>query len=298
MTTYTAHPASAQAYGLGEGPVWDAARGRVIWVDIPGGAVLEGELRGDQVEVTAEHAFAGTVGAAVPAADGRLLVAGQERLVVLAPSGERTLGTRVVVAGHASRTNDGAVDPAGRLLIGTLALADDDGAPPHERLLRVEDDGRLTVIDDDLTLSNGLAWSADGSTLYSIDTLARRVWARDYDAATGAVGERREHLRVTGGLPDGLCADTAGNLWIAIWGDGEVRRYAPDGTIRDVVRVDAPLTSSVAFVGPGRDLLLITTARDELAPAELAEHPDSGRLFSVRVDAVGVPTTAWSGVGA
>lgn len=292
MTIYHAHAASTDTFILGEGPVWDAAHNRVLWVDVNRGEVLEGLLADDTVELTARHPFDGMVGAVVPSADGRLLVAGQEELVVVSPSGRRTRGPRIVRAGVRSRANDGATDPAGRFVIGTLALDDREG---HESLLRVEDDGRLTVIDDNLSLSNGITWSADGSLLYTVDTIPQVVWVRDYNVHTGAIGARREHLRVMDGFPDGMCMDTAGNLWIAIWGAGEVRRYAPDGTILDTVRVPAPHTSSAAFVGPDRDLLLITTAQKDLTRVQLDEYPDSGRLFTARVDAVGLPTTAWSG---
>ena len=292
MTIYQANPASKDAFILGEGPVWDAAGNRVLWVDINRGEALEGVLAGDTVELIAGNSFDGMVGAVLPAAGGSLLVVAQENLIVVSPTGARTAGPRIVPVGIASRTNDAAIDPAGRLLIGTLALDTREGA---ESLFRVEDDGRLTVIDDDLWLSNGIAWSADGSLLYTVDTLRQVVWVRDYDAVTGAFGARREHLRVTGGFPDGICMDTAGNLWIAIWGAGEVRRYAEDGTIIDTVRVAALHTSSVAFVGPDRDLLLVTTAQEDLSDKQLEEYPDSGRLFTCRVDAVGLPTTAWSG---
>ena len=162
MKRYEAVPCSVESYRLAEGPVWDAAAGRIIWVDILAGLVLEGRLTDGVLAESARHAFDGMVGAAVPAADGSLLVAAQERLVILAPDGSRRDGPRVVEPGVRSRTNDGGTDPSGRFLIGTLALDDRFGA---ERLLRIEHDGEVTVIDDDLALSNGLAWSPDGSKL-------------------------------------------------------------------------------------------------------------------------------------
>lgn len=289
MASAVATVASADAFTLAEGPLWDATRERVLWVDIPNGHVLEGRLRGDAIDLVAQTSFDTMVGAVVVADDGRLLVAAQEKLIVVRPTGERGSGPRIVAAGIASRTNDGATDPQGRFLIGTLAL---DDRVNQEVLVRVEDDGRVTTIDDDLGLSNGLAWSPDGSLLYSIDTKANAVWVRTYEPH--AIGKRRQHLVIDGGHPDGMCMDTDGCLWIAIWGGGEVRRYAPDGRALAVVRVPAPHTSSVAFVGPARDLLLITTAQKDLTPDQLEQYPDSGHLFTARVDAIGVPTTPWS----
>lgn len=291
MTAFVAHPASSVSCKLGEGPLWDADRQRVLWVDIMRGEVLEGTLDDDQIILAGLRSFDGMVGAVVADAQGRLLVAGQESLIVEDTDGSRVVGPRIVPEGVDSRTNDGAVDPQGRFLIGTLAL---DDRRDQERLVRVDDDG-LTLIDDDLGLSNGLAWSPDGSLFYSVDTAAQTIWVRDYDGPSGTMGERREHLVVDGGHPDGMCVDSAGGLWVAVWGAGEVRHFSHAGELLDTVSVAAPHTSSVAFVGPGLDLLLITTAQKDLTDEQLAEWPDSGRLFAARVGATGLPLTPWSG---
>jgi sugar lactone lactonase YvrE len=295
MKRYEAVPCSVESYRLAEGPVWDAAAGRIIWVDINAGLVLEGTLTDGVLAESARHVFDGMVGAAVPAADGSLLVAAQDRLVILTHDGSRQDGPRVVEPGVQSRTNDGGTDPSGRFLIGTLALDDRFGA---ERLLRIEHDGEVTVIDDDLALSNGLAWSPDGSRLYSVDTRRNVIWERDYPPGREAPGARRRYLTVEPGHPDGVCMDTDGNLWVAIWGGGEVRCYAPGGEILANVRVPAPHTSSVAFVGEFLDTLLITTARTGLSPEQLEEFPDSGRLFMAHTEATGLPTVPWAGISA
>lgn len=288
-------PATTEIFQLAEGPVWDAARRRLLWVDILGGALLEGDLDGDRVEVTGRHRFDGMVGAVAVAGDGTLLVAAQEHLVVLRPDGTRQDGLRIVPAGERRRLNDGGTDPAGRFVVGTLAL---DEPSEREVLVRVETDGRVTELDGDLTLSNGLAWSADGRRMYSVDTLRGTVFVRNYDAATGAVGERRVHLRLDtdGGLPDGIALDAAGHLWVAVWGAGEVRRYAPDGTLADRLAVPAPHTSSVAFAGDDLRTLVVTTATVGLSDEQRRAHPDSGRLFTVRVDVPGLPVSPWSGL--
>ena len=293
MKRYDAVPCSVESYRLAEGPVWDADAGTIIWVDILGGLVLEGRLTDGVLTESARHSFDGMVGAAVPAADGSLLVAAQERMVIVAPDGARRDGTRIVESGVQSRTNDGGTDPSGRFLIGTLALDDRSGA---ERLVRIEHDGGVTVIDDDLVLSNGLAWSPDGSKLYSVDTGRNVIWERDYPPGPEPPGPRRRYLSVEPGHPDGICMDTDGNLWVAIWGGGEVRCYAPGGEILAKVHVPAPHTSSAAFVGDSLDTLLITTARKDLSPEQLEEFPDSGRLFTARVEATGLPTVPWAGI--
>jgi len=288
----TATPATSERFRLGEGPLWDAPRNRLLWVDIEGGAVLEGVLDGGAIAVTDRIPFDGMVGAVTVAGDGTLLVAAQEHLVVRHPDGRREDGPRVVPAGEPRRCNDGGTDPAGRFLVGTLSL---EGPSEREVLVRLEHDGRLTVLDDDLALSNGLAWSADGRRMFSVDTLRRTVSVRDYDPGSGAVGPRRVHLRLEDGFPDGIAMDAADHLWVAVWGGGEVRRYAPDRTLVDRVATGAPHTSSVAFAGDDLRLLVITTATSELTGAQLRAHPDSGRMLTARVDVPGLPVTPWHG---
>jgi sugar lactone lactonase YvrE len=289
----TAAPAVAtrEAFQLAEGPRWDAARRRLLWVDILGGAVLEGVIDEGRVEVTRRHGFGAMVGAVAFADDGTLLVAAQEQLVVVRPDGGRVDGPRIVPAGERRRCNDGAVDPAGRFCVGTMSL---DGESDREVLVRLEPDGCLTGLDADLGLSNGLAWSVDGRRLYSVDSARGTVFVRDYEAATGDLGVRRVHLRPDG-TPDGIAIDAADHLWVAVHGAGEVRRYAPDGTVTDRLAVPAPHSTAVALAGEDLRTLVITTAYGELEPEQRRAHPESGRLFTARVDVPGVPATAWAG---
>jgi sugar lactone lactonase YvrE len=259
-------------------------------VDSAAGNVHTGHLDGDRVVADAGLHVDRTVGAVVCSDDGRLLVAGRTALAEVGLDGSISRGTPLLPP--SSRFNDGKCDPAGAFLVGSLFL-DGGAAPRSEVLLRIGPDGSATTLDDDLTLSNGLGWSPDGTVFYSTDTIARKVYRRPYDPATGAVGDREVFLHVDGGVPDGMAIDADGHLWVAVWGAGEVRRFTPDGVQTGVVKVDAPHSSSAAFAGPDRDLLVITSARWDLSDERLAANPLSGRIFTVRVGVAGLPVAAW-----
>lgn len=272
---------------LGEGPTWDAARGVAHWVDIDGGRVFEGTPGPDGIDRQMVYQSSGTVGAAVHVEGGGLLVAAATSLVRLDASGRQIGEQQIVPGGMPSRLNDGACDPDGRYVVGTLAF---DERPGGELLCRVEHSGEVTVIDDDLTISNGLGWSPDGGTFYSIDSVPGTVWVRDYDPASGAMGGRHRAFAPEG-VPDGMVVDADGNLWIAFWGASELRCYSPAGEVLEVVRTTAPHTTSAAFVGPDLATLLITSAGKSVGGA--TPTIDAGKLFTVEAPVHGAATTPW-----
>ena len=140
--------------------------------------------------------------------------------------------------------------------------------------------------------ANGLAWSADRSTLYFIDTPTREVSAFDYDEATGAIRDRRPVVRFGDeemGRPDGMTIDAQGNLWVALYDGGAVVCCDPrTGTILERVSVPARRTTSCAFGGPDLRTLFITTGRS-------AAEPESGGLFAIAPGVAGVAAFSFAG---
>jgi sugar lactone lactonase YvrE len=270
---------------LGEGPAYDAARDRLVWVDILGKRVHVCDRSGRRV---ATHDVGRHVGAALPAADGTILLAVREGFATLdAGGGVRplldVLGDRPEL-----RFNDGKCDPAGRAFAGTMAYEETPGAAS---LYRLDPGPAATPVLDGLTISNGLGWSPDGTVMYVTDTPRRAVDAFDYDPATGSLSGRRPAVRPEGaGFPDGMCTDDDGALWVALWGGHAVRRYTPAGRLDAEVRLPVPYVTSCCFVG---DTLFVTTAQGhggEPVP------PHAGGLFAVRPGFTGPPATPWAGL--
>ena len=296
----TATPATDEAFGLAEGPVWDlptAGGGRLLWVDIDAGAVYTGAVSEGRVAVRRRFVVDRTVGCVIPGPDGTLAVGASRDLRVVDGQTGAVVRSLALPTPAGSRLNDGACDPAGRLIVGSLAL---DGRRGREVLMRVEHDGTITVLDDDLTLSNGLGWSPDGRTMYSVDSVPGVVWSRPYEAASGRVGRRSVLIDLAGvspgGGPDGLCVDADGMVWVAVWGVGEVRRYNPEGEQIGVVEVDAPHTSSVTFAGDDLSTMVITTSCSQLSAADRDRYPLSGRLFIAQPGVAGLPSPTWAGL--
>ncbi|MEA2178863.1 MAG: hypothetical protein QOG77_2160 [Solirubrobacteraceae bacterium] len=289
-------PCSATPGLLSEGPRWDAHGDRLLWVDIVGSRLHRARFGADGLlHEAAPIQFDRFVGAAAPAAgDGYVLAAGTGFLFA------DTSGTVCELAQPEAgrddvRMNDGACDPQGRFWAGTMAH---DESPGAGVLYRLELDGTCTTVLSGLTISNGIGWSPDGTTMYLADSGTGCIDAFDFDGATGDIDGRRTLARITepGVAPDGLTVDEEGGIWVALWGGGALRRYDPRGSALASVPVPADRPTSCAFGGADGKTLFITTARHGLDEIALARQPDAGRVL--RVDGLGVggaPCAAYQG---
>ncbi|MGH3471394.1 MAG: SMP-30/gluconolactonase/LRE family protein [Nocardioidaceae bacterium] len=270
----------------GEGPVWWSGWGGLKYVDMLRGDVLS---LADDASVTRAHV--GTVAAALrPRAGGGAVIA-TERSFALASrndlSDARPIGD--VWSDPAIRFNDGACDPAGRFYCGTMAYAETTGAGTMYRLTADGDDRlETTVVWAGVTISNGFGFSPDGSQAYYNDTPTRRTDVFDYDEHDRLVN-RRPLMTLTErdkGNPDGLCVDSDGCVWVALWDGSAVRRYTPDGRLDGVVELPVTRVTACTFGGADLDTLYITTSRTGI-PA--GEQPAAGAFLACRPGVTGQP---------
>lgn len=270
----------------GEGAIWHPERRSLFWVDIEGKTLYEFL---PEKKDCRKWTFDKMVTTVVPETASTVVVALQDEIVrVNVDSGERVSLAAIEVGGGSLRCNDGKCDPEGRLWVGTMCLSAPRGAA---HLYCVTPAGDVTAKIDNVTISNGLVWTADKRYMYYIDTPTQKIVRYRYEPATGditydgvAVTVPREY-----GSPDGMTIDEKGNLWVAHWGGHGVYCWDPrTGELLDKIEVSAPNVASCAFGGDDLQDLYITTARAGLSPDTLAKYPDSGSLFRCRPGAKGV----------
>ena len=275
-------PATQARYGFGEGMRWDDRTGSLLWVDLTAGRLHRAPLADlDDVEVLCD--LDEPLGAYAPVADGGWLLACGRGLSALADDGTVTPLVRLEPAGN--RMNDAACDAQGRFWVGSMAL---DGAEGGGSLHRVDLDGSVVRVRDDVTIGNGPAFSPDGRTVYLNDSGRAVTLAYDLDPATGAVSGERDLVRYAQGAGDGLVVDDDGHLWVAVFGGSQVQRYDLDGRLVARVEVGASQVSSCCLAD-GR--LWITTVAEHLDDPE----PDAGRLFVADVGVGGPPVRPFRG---
>lgn len=269
----------------GEGPFWDDRLGALRCVDMLAGDVLtirDGEL-------IDRESFGAIAAVWRPRLDGGYVVAVERGFVLVDADGRReTVGP--LWDDPDLRMNEGGCAPDGSFYGGSMTY---DAEPGRGRLWRMAPDRSCSVVLDDLTISNGLAFTADGRRAYFVDTPTHRV---DVLTVTdsGAVAGRQVHVDLTElpGQPDGLALDADGGIWVAMWGAGEVRRFDDRGVLTHVVDVGVTQVSAVAFGGPDHDRLFITTSRFALPETE---EPDAGSVFVVDAGVRGAPVEMFHG---
>jgi sugar lactone lactonase YvrE len=271
---------------IGEGPAWDNREGVLWFVDVSPGALY----RLDPLTGEVERRLVGLpLGAAIPAREGGLILALEDGVHDYAWDDDATRMLVPVEANDARiRMNDAKCDPRGRLWAGTMAY---DFTPGVATLYRFDQAGP-TPVQTGCTIANGMGWSPDTATMYFVDTPTSRIDVFDYDIETGTATERRAWVTVEDGAgsPDGLTVDSEGCVWVALWGGGVVRRYAPDGPLIEVVELPVRQVASACFGGPNLTDLFVTTAAHEMTPADLEREPLAGATFVVTTDVVGSPT--------
>lgn len=280
---------AAQCY-LGEGPTWHPIRKSCWWVDIENNRLYEYAWSGDKS--VRQWDFPYRVTLIVIDRQDRLLLGVEGGIIRFDPdTGEHRWLLDLEKDREKHRCNDGGVDREGRLWVGTLHREFIEGVAGF---YCIGDDLVPRKQISDVTISNGIAWSRDDTRMYYIDSPRRQIESYLYSAEAGTLTFEKVAVAVPDGIgdPDGMTIDEEGMLWVAHWGSSAVHRWDPStGRILETIQVPAPNVSACAFVGESLDHLLITTARQDLSPAQLAQYPSSGDVFIVKMPVKGLPET-------
>ena len=268
---------------LSEGPVWHD--GAFWWVNITEGTFNRLDLASQSHR---EWKTGQMLGAAVPCEDGRWLLARQHGLSFF---DLKTGAMEFIVDPEPDRPrhrfNDGKCDSIGRFWAGTINM-DCDVTSANLYVLDASLSCRRML--EGVTVSNGLAWSADAKKMFYADSPTGRVDVFDFDLERGEISNRRTLVRVVNGSPDGMTVDVEDNIWLAQWGGNCVTRY--DGrTGRELARIEFPVSqvSSCCFGGENLDELFVTSAWEHFDAAKRKAEPMAGSIFRVKTSTCGTP---------
>lgn len=291
MKEFIAEPCTTDLYFLGECCRWDEERGELYWVDVHAGHFFRARADHTTIDIVRRYDLDGHVSALAPLVDRDegWIVAMNRSLWLLGESGQlREIAQVEEDVGDAMLLNDGAADPWGSFWVGSMAANEEPG---RGSVYRFSQSTGAQAMFGDVTISNGIGWSPDRTIMYYVDSGPGTIHSYDVDAR-GAISPPSLFAQfdtATEGTPDGLCVDSEGFIWVAVWGGYEVRRYAPSGELVARVSVSTAQPSCCAIGGANGTTLYITTAQEDLPATTLAHEPDAGRLFAADVGVTGRP---------
>lgn len=271
----------------GEGPLWHPEQKVIYWVDIPNGKLFQYHPATEEHELVFEGP---PIGGFTIQEDGQLLLfMAQGRVALWDPYGDPDQELVVVIeeipAERDNRFNDVIADPAGRVFCGTMPKAD-----RAAHLYRLDPDGTLDLLLDDVGLSNGMGFTPDRKGFYYTDTRKATITLFDYDEETGAISHPRPFAEVSEepgqGHPDGMTVDADGNVWSARWDGHCLVKYSPEGVELDRITFPVPKVSSVTFGGEDYTDMYVTTASTDNREEE---GPLAGSLFHLNLGVRGTP---------
>jgi sugar lactone lactonase YvrE len=278
---------------LGESPRWHAAEQRLYWVDIMRQELHRLDPATGRDEV---RRFDQPVGCFAFRAAGGLLLAMKDGLARLDDWGSDPVpfGAQILADKPDLRFNDGCTDPAGRFWVGTVNMAK---SARDAALYRVDPDGTITWIENDMVTCNGAAFDADGTAFRHADTPSHALRAYDVDPVAGTLSNRRilHQFEQGTGRPDGGSFDAEGCYWSALFEGGRVVRLSPEGAVLQTMTLPVSRPTMIAFGDADLRTAYVTSAAAGLSAADLAAQPHAGAIFSFRVDVPGLSEPPFAG---
>jgi len=130
--------------------------------------------------------------------------------------------------------------------------------------------------------------------MYFADSKTKTIRKFPFETVTGSIGHKQVFAQtVPTESPDGSIIDSEGCLWNAHWGGGRVVRYSPQGDVLAELALPVTQPTCLCFGGPDLDLLFVTTAKENLDDAALAQQPEAGHVFVYRTPFKGLPESRY-----
>ncbi|XP_056416477.1 regucalcin [Hyla sarda] len=288
-----------ERYNIGESPVWDEREGVLVYVDITGQKVCRWNPSTNKIQSVPLEEPVGSV--ALRKSGGYVIASGTTFAALNWEDQSVTPLARVDEDKPNNRFNDGKVDPEGRFFAGTMSQEIRPAVVERNQgsLFTLYADHSVVKHFDMVDISNGLDWSLDHKTMYYIDSLSYAVDALDYDVKTGKTCNRRNvyKLQKDEGIPDGMCIDAEGKLWVACYNGGRVIRIDPEaGKVIQTVKLPVDKTTSCAFGGKDYTEMYVTSACEGMDEEWSARQPQSGGIYKITgLGVKGIPPSKFAG---
>jgi len=244
-----------------EGPIWDSINKVVYCVSIEQGIIYQINPITGEVQ---SYLTDGSVGCVALMENGNLISAEKGGICSINPKTREKTYLIQLESNMDLRYNDGKFDPVGRFIVGTKSEKDYfiEETVVKGKLFSYYN-GEYKVLLNDLLISNGIGFSHNGEKMYFIDSPTKKVDQYKYDLNTGEMIFEKHIIEIEGeGVPDGMCVDLDGHIWVAEWEGGRVCKWDVNtGEVLRQITLPCPRVTSCCLGGENLDELFITTAK-------------------------------------
>lgn len=272
---------------LGEGPAWNHELNALHFVDIFGKKVF---TYFPETNSVSSFDTVLSPGAVIPTDSSKLLIAMNDGIYFSNYDGKE-LNREISIEPEIenNRMNDAKCDPKGRLFAGTMG----DGNSPTGSLYKISPK-QIEKVLGDVTVSNGLAWTENGTKLYYIDSGRQSVLVARYDLEKSQPSHFETFIEFpeSFGIPDGMCSDAEDGIWVAFFNGSCIRRFSSSGKLTHVIKLPVSQVTSCCFHGRESSIMYISTASLKLNP-EQVNADIAGSIFSIDTGIVGTSTISY-----
>ena len=222
--------------------------------------------------------------------DGRLLAVSAADRRLLRREGDGSLVTHAELAKTSERPwNEIVVDGRGNVYLNNIGFNFPGGDFAPGLIALVSPDGSVRRVADELAFPNGMAVTADNSTLVLAESYGNVLTAFDI-AADGTLSNRRRWADLGEDVPDGICLDTEGAVWYADVPHQHCVRVREGGEVLQTIKVDRGCFACMLGGPDGRTLFIVANEWAGTGTAAMSSPARAGQVVAVEVD---VPRAGW-----
>jgi sugar lactone lactonase YvrE len=264
-----------EGIAFGESPRWH--EGRLWFCDWVAKEVVAVDLDGRREVILEVDALPFSIDWL---SDGRLLVAGPG-LLRREPDG--SLVSHAELDGLSQDWNEIVVDGRDNAFVNAAGFDLMAGEAPAPGIVAVAAaDGSARRAAGDVAFPNGMAVTADDSTLIVAESYASRLTAFEI-AADGSLSDRRVWAELGDGAPDGICLDAEGAVWYADVPNRRCSRVAEGGEVLQTVELDRGCFACMLGGPDGRTLFIM--AQEWKGPEGMVDGERTGRVVTAEAPA-------------
>jgi len=253
---------SKHNHKLGEGIIWDHNTQLLLFVDILSKKFFRMDI--DSFNIVDEYLFDEYIGWAQLTDKPELYLVGMKSGIALFDFQKFQLNyiNKDIPQFPNQRLNDSFIDINGKVWYGTM---EEENIHLYNGILASysSKDKKVIIHDNGYGITNGPIIDHQNNYLYHTDSKKGIIYKFSLNLEKNLIFNKSTFIdfNINHGVPDGMCFNDSGDIFVAVWGEGRIKRYTESGELIEVFQLPEKFITNICFAGKNLDRLFVTTAR-------------------------------------